>query len=186
MEQSAATRELNPPSSRRAASGFVYLIFFLSGVAGLGYEIVWTRMFAVGLGHEMSSVLAVLVLWRIRPGGMGARSVGEPSRVPGRWYAGLELLIGVWGFVSIGLIPWANDQVAFLTGTSPGPFRHWLVAFLVPFLALLPATAAMGATLPAMDRFFSRLRSEGRSLGGLYGTNTLGAVAGTHGAPTAP
>ena len=41
-------------------SSLLYLLFFLSGAAGLGYEIVWTRMFAVGLGHEMPSVLAVV------------------------------------------------------------------------------------------------------------------------------
>lgn len=34
----------------------------------------------------------------------------------------------------------------------------------------------MGATLPGMDRFVCRLRAEGRSVGSLYGANTLGAV----------
>lgn len=180
MQQQALTKNLNSVSPR-GSSAAVYIIFFLSGVAGLGYEIVWTRMFAVGLGHEMPSVLAVLAAFfgGLAVGAWGLDRLVSRSRVPGRWYAGLELLIGVWGFVSIGLIPWANDQVALITGTSPGPFHHWMVAFLVPFLTLLPATAAMGATLPAMDRFLSRLRAEGRSLGGLYGTNTLGAVAGT-------
>ena len=173
-----------PISSRGPASAGVYLIFFLSGVAGLGYEIVWTRMFAVGLGHEMPGVLAVLAAF-FAGFALGAWVLDgrvSRSRAPGRWYAALELIIGLWGFASMALIPWANDQVALLTGTAPGPLRHWLVAFLVPFLALLPATAAMGATLPAMDRFLSRLRSQGRSLGGLYGANTLGAVAGTLGA----
>ncbi len=171
-------------SSRRAGSTCAYLIFFLSGVAGLGYEIVWTRMFAVGLGHEMPGVLAVLAAFfaGFALGAWGLDGRVSRSRAPGRWYAALELVIGLWGFVSIALIPWANDQVAVLTGTAPGPLRHWLVAFLIPFLALLPATAAMGATLPAMDRFLSRLRAQGRSLGGLYGANTLGAVAGTLGA----
>ena len=38
----------------------VYAIFLSSGIAGLGYQIVWTKMFAVGLGHELPSVLAVV------------------------------------------------------------------------------------------------------------------------------
>ena len=171
-------------STTRPASACSYLIFFLSGVAGLGYEIVWTRMFSVGLGHEMPGVLAVLAAF-FAGFALGAWVLDgkvSRSRSPGRWYAVLELIIGLWGFASMALIPWANDQVAFLTGTTPGALRHWMVAFLVPFLTLLPATAAMGATLPAMDRFLSRLRSQGRSLGGLYGANTLGAVAGTLGA----
>jgi hypothetical protein len=34
-----------------------HLLFYC--LAGLGYEMVWTRLFAVGLGHEMPNVLAV-------------------------------------------------------------------------------------------------------------------------------
>ena len=37
----------------------LYGVFFLSGIAGLGYQMVWSRMFAVGLGHELLSVLAL-------------------------------------------------------------------------------------------------------------------------------
>lgn len=45
---------------QRLVFGSLYIVFLLSGVAGLGYEIVWIRMYAVGLGHEVSSLLAVL------------------------------------------------------------------------------------------------------------------------------
>ena len=38
----------------------LYLFIFLSGIAGLGYEIVWTRMFSLALGHEIVAVLAVV------------------------------------------------------------------------------------------------------------------------------
>ena len=37
----------------------------------------------------------------------------------------------------------------------------------------------MGATLPAIDRLCCRLRQEGRAIGGLYATNTVGALTGT-------
>ncbi len=36
-----------PPRTR-----LVQLLFFFSGAAGLGYQMVWVRMFAAGLGHE--------------------------------------------------------------------------------------------------------------------------------------
>ena len=42
----------------------------------------------------------------------------------------------------------------FIPPLSPSPLRHWGVAFLVPFLLLLPATLAMGGTLPAAERLF--------------------------------
>jgi len=64
-------------------------------------------------------------------------------------------------------------------GADPSPLRHWLVVFCVPAVLFLPATVAMGGTLPAMDRLVAQLAAHGRSIGGLYAANTLGAVAGT-------
>ena len=159
----------------------LYFLLFLSGFAGLGYELVWTRLFAVGLGHEMPAVLAVVAAF-FSGLALGAwcldRRVSR-SRVPGRWYAGLEILIGLWALALVWLIPSGNYWASLLMGVSPSPWRHWGAAFLVPFLLLLPATLAMGATLPAAERLFSRLRQDGWSVGGLYAANTLGAVAGT-------
>ncbi len=165
------------PSGRAA---FTYIVFFLSGVAGLGYEIVWSRMFAVGLGHELAGVLAILAAY------FGGFAVGaflldgriSRSRTPGRWYAGLELVIGVWGVATVWLVPQVAEWSTGLVGVDPAPWRQWLVAFGVPWLTFLPATAAMGATLPAMDRFITRLLRDGRQLAGVYAANTGGAVVG--------
>lgn len=159
----------------------LYTLIFLSGFAGLGYEMVWTRLFAVGLGHEMPAVLAVVAAF-FSGLALGAWSLDRrvsSSRAPGRWYASLEIIIGAWAVVLVWLIPSANFWAARLMGVSPSPLHHWTVAFLVPFFFLLPATFAMGATLPAAERLFSRLRQDGWSVGGLYAANTLGAVAGT-------
>ena len=161
----------------------LHAIFFLSGAAGLGYEIAWMRMWSVGLGHEVPAMLAVVAAFF---GGLAAGAFlldGAVSRSarPGRWYVVLEVAMGLWALATIALIPWGNDLVARLTGVLPSGLRHWGLAFAVPLLVLLPATAAMGATLPAMDRFVSRLRGSGRSVGGLYAANTLGAVGGTLG-----
>jgi spermidine synthase len=91
------------------------------------------------------------------------------------------VVIGVWSLVLILLIPWANRFAAGLIGIDPSPLWQWTIAFLLPFLLLLPATAAMGGTLPAMERLVSRLRRDGWSVGGRYAANTLGAVIGTLG-----
>ncbi len=168
---------------RRSRLWFLYGVFFFSGVAGLGYQMVWTRVFTLGLGHEMPSVLAVVAAFF---GGLalGAWVLDGPvsrSRHPGAWYVGLEILIGVWGFASVAVIPWCNELGFTLIGVEPSSFRHWAVAFVVPLIALLPATFAMGATLPAMERFVSPLLSGGRCVGGLYAANTAGAVIGTLG-----
>lgn len=156
------------------------VIFFLSGIAGLGYQIVWARMFTVGLGHEMPSVFAVVVAFfgGLALGAWALDGRVSRSRAPGRWYAALEIVIGAWALTTIILIPHLNTLIHELTGVTPSPLRHWLIAFGIPFLTLLPATTAMGATLPAMDRFVSALGRQGRTIGGLYAANTLGAAAG--------
>ena len=67
---------------------------------------------------------------------------------------------------------------ARLMGAQPAPAWQWAVAFLGTFVLLLPATAAMGATLPAMERMTAALRGERRSVAALYAGNTFGAVVG--------
>lgn len=168
---------------RRAA--LYHFIFFLSGIAGLGYELVWARMLSIGLGHEMPAVLAVVAAFF---GGtaLGAWLLdGVVSRTPrpARWYAALEAVIGAWGVVLLLLLPWCNRVAVQLIGIEPSPSRQWMVAFFLPLIALLPATMAMGATLPAMERAVSRLFASTKSghvrvVGGLYAANTAGALTG--------
>jgi spermidine synthase len=75
-------------------------------------------------------------------------------------------------------MPAFGGWLTALIGAEPGPLRHWVLSFLLPFLLLLPATAAMGATLPAMERVLGALRDTGYSIAALYAINTAGAVAG--------
>lgn len=159
----------------------IYAIFFLSGAAGLGYQMAWTRMFSVALGHEMPAVLAVVAAFfgGLALGAWLLDATVSRSTKPGHWYVGLELLIGSWGFISMAAIPWANRLAGKLIGVDPSPSWQWLVSFGLPLVVLLPATTAMGATLPAIERFAAPLTGHGRIVGGLYAANTAGAVAGT-------
>jgi len=164
----------------RSGLALLYPLFVLSGAAGLGYQMVWVRMFAAGLGHEAPAMFAVTTAFL---GGLavGAWLLDRPinrGANPSRWYGGIEIAIGVFGLLSALLIPLVNDLALALTGAEPAAFRQWFVVFALPFLTLLPATAAMGATLPAMERFLAPYSPDGRCVGALYAANTLGAVAG--------
>ncbi|MCB2183019.1 MAG: hypothetical protein KQH63_13375 [Desulfobulbaceae bacterium] len=159
---------------------FLFILFFLSGAAGLGYEILWTRMLTVSLGHEIISMLAVVSAF-FSGLALGAWIFDRPVSRSGRpalWYVGFELLIGSWAIILAFNIPHATPIVSSLIGIEPTAVQHWTVAFLYPFFILLPATTAMGGTLPAMDRFFGQLRNE-KMVAGLYSINTFGAMAGT-------
>ncbi|MGM9480561.1 hypothetical protein ACS5PN_05140 [Roseateles sp. NT4] len=150
------------------------LLMAASGFAGLGYQIVWTQQLGLVLGHESAAVLAVVAAF------FGGLSLGslllgrriEASPRPLRWYAGCEALIGLWGAALMGAMPAASHAALTLIGPDAAPLWQWSVAFGASFLLLLPATAAMGATLPAMARIGTT------GVATLYAANTLGAVAG--------
>jgi spermidine synthase len=166
----------NHQNPQRAAQ----LLMLASGFAGLGYQIVWTQQCALWLGHEAAAVLAVVAAFF---GGLavGALVLGqriEASRQPLRWYAGCELVIALWSLVlALTMAPVSTWLLARI-GVQPSPLWQWTMAFFGTFFLLLPATAAMGATLPAMERITAQLWTESRSIAALYACNTLGAVIG--------
>ncbi|GAA0760768.1 fused MFS/spermidine synthase [Ideonella azotifigens] len=158
-------------------------LMLASGFAGLGYQVVWAQQGALWLGHESAAVLAVVAAFF---GGlalgallMGPRIARSPR--PARWYAACEALIGGWAALLILLMPAVSGALLAITGPQPSAAWQWTVAFGGMFLLLLPATAAMGATLPAMERVGQQLlgaAQPGRALAALYASNTLGAVVG--------
>ena len=151
-----------------------------SGFAGLAYQIVWTQQSTSWLGHESAAVLAVVAAFF---GGLalGALTLGariDRSARPARWYAACEIVIGVWSLALVALLEPASSALLALLGPQPSPAWHWFVAFFGTLLLLLPATMAMGVTLPAMERVFATSASRNISISALYSANTAGAVVG--------
>lgn len=152
-----------------------------SGFAGLGYQIVWTQQTALWLGHESAAVLAVVAAF-FAGLGVGAMALGpriEASRLPVLWYAGCELAIASWGLVLVLVMAPVGDWLVRFIGAEPTVTRQWAIGFAGILLLLFPATAAMGATLPAMERMTAASADVGsRSIASLYASNVLGAVLG--------
>lgn len=151
-----------------------------SGFAALGYQIVWTQQASLWLGHEAAGVFAVVGAFfaGLSLGAFALSARIERSRVPWRWYAGCELLIALWGIALAAFLEPASSAMLSWIGPAPSPLRHWSVAFLGTALLLLPATVAMGATMPAMESALGRRHDGGRVIAWLYAANTAGAVAG--------
>ena len=158
----------------------VLALLVASGGASLGYQIIWTQQSTLWLGHESAAVLAVVAAFF---GGLavGALALGpriDRSPHPERWYAGCEALIGAWSLTLALLLPLMTRWLLDFIGAQPSSLWHWSVAFCGTFVLLLPATAAMGATLPAMERVLARLHTGGAPIAALYAGNTLGALLG--------
>ena len=79
----------------------LYLVFVLSGAAGLIYESIWTRYLGLFVGHSAYAQVIVLVIFL---GGMslGALLIGrrtERLTRPLFWYAIVEFATGMIGLV---------------------------------------------------------------------------------------
>jgi len=167
-----------PLMAGQVKSVLAILLMFASGACGLVWQMVWTTQFGLALGHEIVAVLSVVAAFF---GGISAGSFLlaqrlERSLYPGRWYAGLEALIAIWALLVAFLAPIVLPHFSQWIGAEPSAVWHWALAFFIPLIALLPATLAMGATLPAMERLLRR--GDSQALGNVYAANTAGAMAG--------
>ena len=183
LETLSLEHAIAPERSSAIAAGplrtsLALILVFTSGACGLVWQMLWTAGFGVALGHEVIAVLAVLGAFF---GGLAAGSFLlsgpiERSTRPSLWYALLEVLIAGWGLGVTLLLPSIAAPVARWMGPEPSAAVHGALAFGLPLALLLPATFAMGGTLPALER---QLRTARRSLLPLlYAGNTAGAVAG--------
>jgi spermidine synthase len=163
-------------------SGAVGALFFLSGLSGLVYEVVWTRLLVLVMGNTVFSVTTVLCAFMggLALGGfLGGRAADRLAR-PLRTYAWLEAAIGALGLLVPllvrGLAP-VHAAVYGAVGDSPALFGAW--QFVACGLVLMLPSTLMGATLPVLARHVARdLHRVGGSVGRLYAANTFGAVAG--------
>ena len=146
----------------------------LSGAAALGWQFVWTYQFGLLLGHEFIAVLAVMAafLGGLSLGAFAFHNVLSRSACPDRWFVASEILIAGWGLVVVYGLPHIASSVSQMISAEPSTTWHFLVAFGVPLFVLLPASLAMGLTLPALE-----LQTV-KKLPQLYSLNTLGAVLG--------
>ncbi len=153
------------------------MLFLASGCAALIYEVIWFHLLRLVIGASALSVGIVLASFM---GGMFlgslvcARYVSR-ARDPIRLYALLEIGIGVFGLAMPLVLP--AVQFIYIGLFGYGPFGIALRAAIAAIL-LLPPTALMGATLPAIARRYSHGRRGMSALGGLYAANTVGAVLG--------
>jgi predicted membrane-bound spermidine synthase len=161
----------------------LYLVFILSGAAGLVYESIWARYLGLFVGHAAYAQILTIGIFL---GGMalGAMLIGsrtERLADPLKWYALIELAAGavglffheiyggVTGFAYENLFPMMGNGIA-LTLTK------WLIAGGL----ILPQSILLGTTFPLMGAGVIRRYGEqpGRTLAILYFANSLGAAVG--------
>ncbi|MBP7162042.1 MAG: hypothetical protein KBB26_00785 [Candidatus Omnitrophica bacterium] len=96
------------------------------------------------------------------------------------FFSGALLLTGVWGLGVHSILNFALSLfIKIMQASPPEGMLFFLIRFMLAVAAVLPATMAMGAMVPAMNHILSRYQSAAPS--GIflaYGLNTVGSVLG--------
>ena len=160
-----------------------WIAFTLSGIAGLVYELVWTRYLALLVGHSAYAQVLVLAVYL---GGTAVGSLivaerGDGLERPLRAYAAVEAALGVFGVLFHPLYRAATSvlygSIAPSLGSSAlAGLSTWAVAIAL----VIPQAILLGATFPLMAAGVVRGRpgAPGHSVAEVYLLNTLGGAFG--------
>lgn len=164
-------------------SWLFFAAYTSSGLAGLIYQVCWTRLLTLYIGHSTAAASAVVAAF------LGGLAAG--AAIAGRLTTGLtraQALIA-YGALEMGvavialLMPWELRAVTpLLAATYAEGTSHVLfpaVRLAVCFAMVFLPAAALGATFPLAVRWIAAGREDRARLGGtLYALNSAGAAAG--------
>lgn len=166
----------------RLVMAVVGLCFFLSGMAGLVYQIVWTRYLALFLGHTSYAVVAVLATF------MGGLALGnawfgnraDRAAKPLALYGWLEIGITVYALLFPAYYSLCHRSfITIAHHLAPGGAALLLAKWLFSIVTIALPTFLMGATFPVLTRFVTSSLAELRGrVAALYCVNSAGAVFG--------
>lgn len=166
--------------TRSQVSCQVLVLFFLSGAAALVYEIAWSRQIGLLFGHTVYA--AAITLGAYFAGmavgyGLAARWAASIRR-PLFGYGIAELAVAAWALLTPQLVSMLELPALSSLISPADPLLQLAVRSLVAFCMLMPATVALGATLPLIAEHLHRESGRCGGVALAYGINTLGAVSG--------
>lgn len=163
------------------------ICYAASGMAALIYQVTWTRLFTLELGHTVAASSTVLAAFM---GGLalGAWTIGRAERTatPARRlqiYAALEIAIAILAVMLPTLVREGRPLLAWAYADGDAPARFAAIRIAVSLVLLGLPAAAMGATFPVAAAWFAGATARPdrivRSAAGLlYAANAAGAAAG--------
>lgn len=157
----------------------VTLILLASGAAGLIYEQVWIRWLSLVFGMASPAIAATLSAFFLGLA-LGARfGPGILPYSPLKAYAIWEILAALGAVLTVvGLKGYQLLYPSLYSILSPAPTAFLIAKLLLALFLLLPATIALGATLPVLASGLPQKQEGGKRLNVWYAANTAGAALG--------
>jgi spermidine synthase len=180
----AALAAASPTKKRTELERLLLFTSFGTAVASFIYEIDWIRMLALVLGsatHSFELMLSAFILglalgaWWIRS---KADKLSDPLRTLGlvQWTMGMLALATLPLYVFS--FEWIVSLLATFARTDSGYTGFTLARYGLCLIIMLPATFCAGMTLPLITQTLLKNGSGERSIGSVYGWNTLGSILG--------
>lgn len=162
---------------------FFFLLFTISGFAGLIYQSIWSHYVKLLLGHAAFSQTLVLVVFM---GGLAAGSwivsaLSHRCKNLLRVYASIEFAIGLYAIAFHRVFVAVHELTlsTVLPALGPTPMAEGF-KLGVGVILILPPSILIGMTFPLVAGALSRILPErlGYGISGLYFSNSLGAAIG--------
>jgi spermidine synthase len=152
----------------------ILLIFGLSGMAALIYEVVWSRLLQVIFGstiYTASTIFAAFLLG-FSIGAFLFRKIADTTNRPLSFLALIEILIGLYGIFIIFIFRFISKMYVFLPDSL-------ISRLILCMIVLLPPTILFGAVWPFINRYYIKdIDKLGRGTGSLYSVNSIGSALG--------
>lgn len=157
------------------------VLLFLSGAAGLLYEVLWLKQLGYLFGNSAHASAATLSAFFL---GIGAGSAWWGRRAPQmtnllRSYALLECGVFISALLYFPLMLLFQHLYPWLFHSGSQFSMGLAITCVLSIILVCPATFFMGGTLPVIAQLLIQRRHEfGRKAALFYGINTIGAAAG--------
>jgi spermidine synthase len=169
---------------KKPSSPLVVILFALSGICGLIYEVAWSKYLSLFIGSTAYAHMLVLATFM---GGLayGAFVLGklvDGARNPLLFYGLVEIAIGLYCLAYPPLLSFLENvfvSTAIALDASSRPTLFLFLKFLLSFSTIIIPTFLMGGTLPILTKFFTKnINDTGNRVAILYFVNSMGAVIG--------
>lgn len=148
------------------------LLFAISGMTALIYEIVWSRPLQLIFGSTIYAVSTILTTFFIgfALGSYVFRNIADKTKNPLRLFGLLEFGIGIYGLIILSLFKIITPIYLALDVLG--------LQFLLLFLILITPAILFGATWPVVNKTYVKEKKVGKDSGALYSFNSFGSFLG--------
>jgi len=165
------------------SSKWILILFGLSGMAALVYEVTWIRPLSLVFGNTTYAVSTIIAsfIFGLAMGSWIAGKYTDRIKSPMKYFGFTQLGIGFYGILLLGVFTILPGlYLELYNATYPNQEFFIFIQIIISMALLLVPTALMGATLPLLLKTYSQdFLSIGKDVGKLDASNSFGAMIGT-------